>query len=91
MSIPLDLRRLESAWGAAIWVKVSASALMRDIGCLDVELRNAYDRCLLGAASPDWAADPSFTLFNTANAPDPAHRVSGRRRAASVAGTTQAP
>ena len=46
-----------------------ASALMRDIGYLEVGLRNAYDRFLLGAASADWADDPSFALFRTASGP----------------------
>lgn len=47
-----------------------ASALMRDIGYLEVGLRNAYDRCLRAEGGPDWAADPSFTLFRSASAPD---------------------
>lgn len=50
------------------WNTNMASALMRDIGYLEVGLRNAYDRCLLEASGLDWAVDPDFTLFSTANA-----------------------
>lgn len=52
------------------WNTKMASALMRDIGYLEVGLRNAYDRCLLAASSRDWAEDPALTLFRTASAPD---------------------
>lgn len=62
----------DRAGGLALyeWNTTMASALMRDIGYLEVGLRNAYDRCLLGASSPDWAEDPSFTLFTAASAPN---------------------
>ncbi|TAK68869.1 MAG: hypothetical protein EPO13_08800 [Actinomycetota bacterium] len=52
------------------WNSSMATALMRDLGYLEVGLRNAYDRVLLTADSPDWAEDPESTIFTSARAPD---------------------